>query len=881
MSWHSAIVMVLRGIVRTLLALRYRIDVRGLDAIAERGRRGIVFLPNHPALVDPIILMTLLNRRFRPRALADRDQISRPIVRTVARWIGVIELPDIKIYGPAVRPEVDAARAAIVAALRGGENVLLYPSGHIYRTRYEDLRGNSAAADLLDAVPDARVVLVRTRGLWGSQLSLARGAFPGLGRLLLKSLVNLVYNGILFAPRRRVSIEFHEPPDLPRDADRNTLNGFIEAFYNEDAPPALDVATRWDQRPRRRALPDPDWSHAAGDLERVPASTRKLVTDYLRELTGVDAIRDDDRLAQDLGLDSLVRAELLLWLAREFGLGEQDGDAVTTVGDVLLAAHGQAIVTRPTPIAPPPRAWFRGDPEKRLHAPHATTITAAFLDTARQGPGRVLLADQRSGARTPRDIITALLVLTPRIAQLDGTHVGLMFPASVGATLAYWATLFAGKVPVLLNWTTGARNVVHALEVTGTRHILTANAVTQRLRGQGVELGPYADKLLPLEQLAGDVSRLTKLAAYLRSWVDWSPLTRHTAPEHVAVLMTSGSETFPKLVPLSHTNVLTNIRDVLDVVDMRASDRMLGFLPPFHSFGLTVTTLAPLVAGLPVVYHPSPTEAGVLARLVQAYRATVLLGTPTFLSGILRAVSDSQTLASLRLVVTGAEKCPEHVYRMFADRCPHATALEGYGITECSPIVAVNRVENPQPGTIGRVLPSVESCIIDVDADAPVTPGQTGMLLVRGPSIFGGYLGDEIDSPFVEHDGKLWYRTGDLVSAADDGTLTFRGRLKRFAKIGGEMVSLPAIEAALLGHYARADDDGPPLAVEATPDDGRPELVLFTKRAADRATANRVLRDAGLSPLHNISRVEPVDEIPLLGNGKTDYRALRSRLDET
>jgi long-chain-fatty-acid--[acyl-carrier-protein] ligase len=167
---------------------------------------------------------------------------------------------------------------------------------------------------------------------------------------------------------------------------------------------------------------------------------------------------------------------------------------------------------------------------------------------------------------------------------------------------------------------------------------------------------------------------------------------------------------------------------------------------------------------------------------------------------------------------------------------------------------------------------------MDEETGGPAATGQAGMLLVRGPSIFGGYLGTDVASPFVEHAGKQWYRTGDLVSADTDGVLTFRGRLKRFIKLGGEMVSLPAIEAVLEQQFVTEADEGPVLAVEATPNEDHPEIVLFTLRDIDRQTANRCIREAGLSALHNIGRVVRLDQMPVLGTGKTDYRALRAEL---
>lgn len=272
-----------------------------------------------------------------------------------------------------------------------------------------------------------------------------------------------------------------------------------------------------------------------------------------------------------------------------------------------------------------------------------------------------------------------------------------------------------------------------------------------------------------------------------------------------------------------------------------------------------------------------------LARLIEAYRITLLVGTPTFLGGVLRAVGTPAPggtggLRSLRAVISGAEKCPEALFDMLDRHWPHLKLIEGYGITECSPVVSANEEGNPQRGTIGRILPSVEFALQDVETGGAVEPGRAGLLLVRGPSIFGGYLNDEGASPFVEYGGKSWYRTGDLVMRRPDGVLVFAGRLKRFVKLGGEMISLPAIEEALVRQYGKPSDEEPVLAVEATPVELNPELVLFSILDLDREEVNNRIKAAGLSPLHNIRLIRKIGKIPLLGTGKTDYRALKELL---
>jgi long-chain-fatty-acid--[acyl-carrier-protein] ligase len=254
----------------------------------------------------------------------------------------------------------------------------------------------------------------------------------------------------------------------------------------------------------------------------------------------------------------------------------------------------------------------------------------------------------------------------------------------------------------------------------------------------------------------------------------------------------------------------------------------------------------------------------------------MLIGTPTFLDGIVRA-AEQKELESLRLVVSGAEKCPPRLYEAIATRWKGMTILEGYGITECSPVVSVNREADAKPGTVGRILKSIEYALRDIDTGERAQTGKSGMLLVRGKSIFGGYLHYNGPSPFEEFEGKLWYRTGDLVVESADGILTFAGRLKRFIKLGGEMISLPAIEEALLQKFQPPDSDTV-LAVESTNSDTNPEIVLFATTVISRESANTAIREAGFSPIHNIRIVQQIEKIPVLGTGKTDYRQLKTLL---
>jgi long-chain-fatty-acid--[acyl-carrier-protein] ligase len=864
-------------VARLLLALRYRVTVTGLEPIRARGTRGILILPNHPALIDPPIVLSRLMPSFYPRTIADTHQIDRPIVRSLARLFRAYALPDPITDGPAARPEIEAVLAQCKVDLKNGDSVMLYPSGHIYRSRLEQLGGNSAVESILREVPSARVVLVRTRGIWGSSFSRASGRAPKLGEVLLHAIGALLRNGLLFTPRRRVTLELYEPPDLPRQADRTTLNRALENWYNEDAPPNTYVPYSFFEKGAARPVPEPPDDRIQGDLSEIPDSVRALVFRHLTELTGRQTFKPDLNLAADLGLDSLARVDLGLWIEKEFGFHPTADDALQTVGDLLLAACGQIVATGIEELKPIPPTWFQTQtcpPE----IPEGTTIPAVFLAQARRDPDRIIVADQLRGALSYRDLILSILILKPRIERIEGPYVGVLLPASASTTAVLLAVQFAGKIPVLINWTTGSRNMLHGLDRLQVNTVLASRQLLQRLEAQGTSLAALGDRILALEDLPARITRRAKLSAFLRARSGCWGLDQVPVSETAAVLFTSGSESLPKAVPLTHANLLANLRDAMRVFKLHPQDRVLGMLPPFHSFGLVCTLFLPLLTGIRAIYHPNPTEGGHLARLIEAYRVSILAGTPTFANGILRAATDRQ-LATLRRLITGAEKCPDMLHDEIARRFPNAVMVEGYGITECSPIISLNDENEPRRGSIGKFMPSLEQALVDPEtASHRVPAGTPGLLLVRGPSVFGGYLNFDGASPFIEFEGRTWYRTGDLVREEPDGTLFFAGRLKRFVKIGGEMISLPAIEEVLQPHLSQSGDEGPALAVIATAHETQPEIVLFTLRTAERETVNQWLRDGGLAPLYNIRQVRTLPAIPVLGTGKTDYRALQAQL---
>jgi len=866
---------IIKIIVHFLLFLRYRITVKGLDSVYAKGNKGILFLPNHPALIDPVILNIYLNKKFKPRPIADETQANKPVIKNFTKALNVLTIPDMITAGARGGKETKKVLNTAASVLRNGENLLFYPGGHLMHSKFEDLGANSGVYAILQNAPKARIVLVRTSGLWGSSFGHGQGKPVHLPGILLNAAKSILLNGIFFTPRRNVSVEFFEPDDFPKTCDRNLANRFIEKFYNEKAAPALYVPYTIWEKGGAKELPEPAEKKIEGDINKVPPATRRLVIDHLKEISGMNNLTENQRLAHDLGLDSLSISELIIWISQEFGFLQADTNSMVTIGDCLLAATGHVIASDKNMLKPVPWKWFKNKiDDLPVTVYEGKKITDVFIRVFNDSPAKILIADQISGTKTCRQIITGIMALKYPIKKLPDERIGIMLPASASTCIVYLAVLFSGKTPVMFNWTLGTRGLLHCLNLSHVSVILTSKILIDNLEFQGISFDGIEDKFVFLEDLGAGLTRMQKIISFIKSYGKGHSLLNEKITDTAVILFTSGSENLPKAVPLTHSNLLSNVRDVVNGLSLKKTDSLFGMLPPFHSFGLTGTFILPLCTGLKIVYHSNPTHSLFIARLIEAYRVSIIVGTPTFLYGIARAAEPEQ-LKSLNVAFSGAEKCPEAVYEALQLSCPEIKILEGYGITECSPVVSFNRPENAKPFTIGTVVESLDYAIVNLKNSARVNKGSQGMLLVKGPSIFKGYIKFSGSSPFVTFENRTWYKTGDLVKEDKDKILTFCGRLKRFVKLGGEMISLPAIEHVLLPYYSSEDDTSPVIAVEAVSHEDHPEIILFTTIKTDRNVVNRQIRHSGLSPLHNIRRIIEVDSIPVLGTGKTDYRSLK------
>jgi acyl-[acyl-carrier-protein]-phospholipid O-acyltransferase/long-chain-fatty-acid--[acyl-carrier-protein] ligase len=478
------------------------------------------------------------------------------------------------------------------------------------------------------------------------------------------------------------------------------------------------------------------------------------------------------------------------------------------------------------------------------------------------GPKKPILEDQDRNPLTYTDLIRGAFALGRRIAALTekGERVGVMLPASSAGVVTFFALHAFGRVPTMLNFTSGIRNLKAACELAGVKRVLTAHKFIEQ--GQLHDLVDALETVATvtyLEDVREKVSLADKLFAAAAGALP-AQFAAAAKPSDIGVILfTSGSFGAPKAVVLTQENLVANVAQADTFIDIDPDWILFNPLPIFHSFGMTGGILLPLLTGMKVFQYPSPLHVKQIPPLIKDTGAALLLATDTFINQYARAC-DSDELSGLKYIVAGAEKVREETHNLIRDRFGGVPVLEGYGATEAGPIVAINRPGDNRRGTVGGLMPGMEARLEPVEG---ITGG--GRLLVRGANVMAGYLRPDgtLDAPV---DG--WLDTGDIVSITEDNWITILGRAKRFAKVGGEMVSLTAAEDLVLSLWPDNRH-----AVIAMPDPKKGErLLLFTDRSD--ATASAIIEQAqslGAPEIAVPRKIVKVPEIPVLGTGKTDY----------
>jgi acyl-[acyl-carrier-protein]-phospholipid O-acyltransferase/long-chain-fatty-acid--[acyl-carrier-protein] ligase len=488
------------------------------------------------------------------------------------------------------------------------------------------------------------------------------------------------------------------------------------------------------------------------------------------------------------------------------------------------------------------------------------------LASRQNGSGKVIVRDLTRTV-TYLTLFVGIHVLAKKLRTLlseEDKSVATLLPNAVAHVSILFALFYLGKTPAIFNFSTGIRNVVDSAANAGVKTVLTSRLFIEKANlTELVAQLALSNRIVYLEDLAATVTTVDKLQGLVKYW---RGSQSKSTSESRLILFTSGTEGRPKGVVLSHRAILANIDQASSLIDYTSADRMLNALPMFHSFGLMAGTLLPILGGVELFLYPSPLHYRILPELAYDFNATLMLGTPTFLAGYGK-MAHPYDFHRLRYLLAGGEKLRQLVRELWQNKFG-IRILEGYGITETGPVLCLNTPLAARPGTVGRFLPGIEWRLEPV---AGIDTG--GNLLVRGPNLMEGYLLYEKGfQPVAE-----WYATGDVVSVDADGFVTIHARLKRFAKIAGEMINLQQVEESAAACFG----SGTHAAVAAGGGRKGERIVLFTTNSkADRNALREYLLQEGHSGLSVPAEIIRLEKMPLLGTGKPDYLGLQQQAEQ-
>lgn len=496
-----------------------------------------------------------------------------------------------------------------------------------------------------------------------------------------------------------------------------------------------------------------------------------------------------------------------------------------------------------------------------------SVFSALLQARSRFGSKKIAAIDADGRELSYGDIVKAAFALGHALKQgtEPGEAVGILLPTGVGSIISFYAISAYGRVPAMLNFTAGERALKAACQACKCKRIVTARRFIELGELHQLEAALGRDQeLVYLEDVRENLSLTDKIAAAVGMVLPWA-IQAHPSPDAAGVyLFTSGTEGDPKGVVLSHANLLANVEQVRDHVEILPTDKVFNPLPTFHCFGLTGGVLIPLGLGVPTICHPTPLQAKTIVKRIAETGSTILFATDTFINQYARAATNGE-LSSLRFAVCGAERVKDET-RTSLRRKFNVEIVEGYGLTEAAPVLAVNQPTNNHPGTVGQLMGGCEAKLVRVEG---ISDG--GQLHIRGPNIMKGYI--RPSAPLVlEAPLDGWHDTGDIVSVDEGGYLRIRGRVKRFAKLGGEMVSLAVVENCATSLWPDCMH-----AAAALPDKRKGEqIILLTEYAkADRADLIAFARNHGINELSIPRKIVCVEQIPVLGTGKTDYGSVQ------
>ena len=561
----------------------------------------------------------------------------------------------------------------------------------------------------------------------------------------------------------------------------------------------------------------------------------------------------------------------------------------------LVVAFGEPIARTTTADVLKRRVFDLSVSSWQRYVETLPALDQAWIDTVKKKSAKLALADTLGKPLSATTALTAAWLFAKKIKKYSPEkNIGLLVPTSIGGVLANMGGLLAGKTLVNLNYTASADALQSALEQADIQTIYTSEKFIKKLAARGIDFSTqFANvKVIYLEAIKEEINTIEKIITGLAVKILPASLLKmlfrsgNQLDDTAAILFSSGSEGLPKGIQLSHKNIMANLKQIAGVLNANSDDKVMASLPLFHAFGLTVTQFMPLVEGLPMVCHADPTDAVGIAKAIAKYRATIFCGTSTFLRLYCRNKNVAPLmLDSLRIVVSGAEKLNPDVRDAFKLKF-NKTIYEGYGATETTPVASVNLPDSmdastlriqigAKPGTVGMPLPGTSFKIVDPETFEELPTDESGMILIGGVQVMRGYLKNPEKNAEVLKiiDGQRWYVTGDKGKIDKDGFLYIVDRYSRFAKIGGEMISLSSVEESVAQALQKNNDleDVEVVAVNV-PDEKKGErVVLLTDLDIDLSDIRSAMLENNSNPLLIPSDLVNVEALPKLGSGKTDF----------
>ena len=865
-------------ILRAFLSLRYSISLKWLEVFDTQ--HPVIVFPNHPALVDPMIVTSYIAKKKLLSPVMTETYFHTPGLGPIVRGLWAIPVGDIA-KGWTI-DDVKKAFHGISEAIKNKKNILLYPSWHVYVQPFEHIVGKKMSYEIIGMLDgDARVIIARTKWLWWSMWWKAyTWTSPSLINVVWYSIWYLIANLFFFIPKREVQIEFIDMTQELKQWHKKWLDFFnenLQAYYNQwwnEECKFIPHYYFYDDVEWKKEPQNIEWSIAELSIssgvtqDMIPPEIWDSVRGKIAEIKKIPSqkILFDTNLVIDLHADSLDMAEFKAAIQAIFPDASNPPIAlIKTAGDLASMAlwklHWEEQIL---PVC------FREKEEWTVDFSYISgeTILTKFKKNFQNEKGKPFVYDTMTGMMTRDEFLLKSYVIAEYLKKYRWENIGIMLPALSATSLLLVGSYISGKIPVMLNWTVWEKSFSHCMNFAGLDTILTSRKFYEKISSPW--LAQFEKNMVFIEDIIRDISVFQKIIALSKKSLFILPKSKSNT---AVILFTSGSESLPKAVALTHENILSDIAWALSLVPFRRYETLIGLLPPFHSFGFTLNTIFPLVAPVQVTYTPDPNDARTIGKIIKHTHGSILSATPTFLRMIL-ANNSSDMVSSVSYAFIGAEKCGDDVFSLFHEKCPEWVILEWYGITECSPIVTVNPISKQKKGSVGKLLPQVQCKILSLDGWTDVKTGEQGMVYVSGSSIFSWYIDPNIESPFEVFDTVKFYKTGDLGYLDADGFLFITGRLKRFIKIAGEMVSLPFIENILLEKYGNPEMST--LALEAKEENHQTTIVAFTTFDVSTEEINNYIHAHGASNLIKISSVQRLDAIPLLGTGKVDYRLLKS-----